>query len=1778
MTYINKNNYLYCLIFLILFVNIINAGAPSLTSTTLTLTPNIQSGATNPPGYTVSTFLNPIIKDGTMVDDFEDNNNTSIWGGLWHTFNDAGGGGLTQVTPYPFQTPSAGGYNSSYCAKINITLVKNNLPYAPYGGIAVWMKSDQTILDLTRATGFRYWYKGGKHIFKVETQNINTTVQSNYQDTIPASPNTWRQAILTWDSLWTLTYATGAVGPVTATGKQQVQKFSWVIQGDDGRVDSLLIDNVEVLGFSDRGIAVNYVNNTNGVWQFSINSGSTWTNFGTLSDNSATLLNASAQVRFVPNAAYVGPSNFTFRAWNQSDGRDNGATGQVIVPTGGVTAYSDQVANATVQVVGSTAPVITTQPASQTVNEGGTLTLSVTATNATAYQWRKDGVAISGATSATYTKTNVTAADGGNYTVMVKNATDSVLSSQASVTIRLKPANATVTPATQSVLVGASVSFTVNVATGTPPYTYQWRKDGVDLAGKTSQTLAISPVALSDAGSYTCVVSNAAGSVTSSAGVLNVSTPIKASFKVSDSIAKAPATIQFTDQSTGNFTKRLWYFGDGKLDTSSNAQNPTHEYTTTGNFIAKLVLLNGTQRADSFSLNIKIYNDNPITITGKYAGIQKAEITFANYEAIPTSFPVPYADSLRLWYKAASIPTSESQATISAVFSLQTIKSATPPFKTTVNVNISQQEQYCGFMTQVHWYNGTSWNWSSFNVANGTLVLMQDTFPPVNTAAVGGRFLGGDSVALLAYNMKSIDTSLVDSFAIWYGLSESDSIPNFSNMNQTIWFNINQRYSIINATNGKDSVIVRNALFNTGVVKKLYCALVLKGKNDKLSSVVKAAYLSGVNRPSNPIMLRAVAVSASKIKLNWNPIGGVSAIRIWYSANNPVPVNQAVFTSPPFDSISVPSVSDTQLIVGGLRDNTHYYFGAQVYQNGLWSFVTDSSSADAVTLLAGDSLPYNSVKILSVVFDTLKNEIKVKWRVDNSLPDTLVIGISYSTTSFPQLDTSIHQIIEVKSAIDSAIVKLREPLVFSSNPANPTYYYIALWETRLNGAWNHPSDSSKAVVASPYYNWQKVTYFTKSPGDTNIVFNGNILIVTENVGAADVSPTIGVIRLFNPDPASLVGFIPIGIPFYFSEKEQSAPFRIKIWHGTLPVGYTLEDIKIYRYKDGVWYVDRTTEWDGSGYVSIKTRDIDYPFMALIDTLKPVLTRNPHSDTVVAWSDIFDTLYISDNIGNVTWNYAYAKGGDAFTVTSMRQGTLNGKSGSAYVLIPGAYVSPDNGLRARIIINDGRNIDTFNVSRQVLRADPSDFEMVYTDPMKWIPLRVTASLTNTDINTIFQKATGGDVFEYDVKKIRIFRWLPHAGNTSLPNKWVEYSQSTASIFTFMPSILIWVKTRESWPIIFGGGITPSLKEPYKFNLEPNNFNDFALPFKFDITIGDIIDHTGAQAENLQFYLWERDQSSGRYVSKPVYLKAFESIGLANKNTIISSKDLTGYTVFCPSDASSYISVPPIPYVLSKYSSGITKKASQNGWAISLVTKLEDGTTLSPVYCGYSKSSTNNITYLPLPPSFIKTYAGVVDERENKIYGHAVAHDLSNGGCIFKIAFVNEADIPQKISCYINTNSSLPQGFTAKIFDAEKSSTQYLSENNNEILLNPNQITYKWLVIGSSGYLSKMASIISTDKLDFAGIYLNPITGAVSFKYFIPQIGISKINFSIYDMMGRLIWAKTEEGNIGGERQIIWNAKNNKRVITSGAYIIKMEAFNDKQKSCAIFKEKFIYVIR
>lgn len=175
---------------------------------------------------------------------------------------------------------------------------------------------------------------------------------------------------------------------------------------------------------------------------------------------------------------------------------------------------------ATLTVTVEAPATIVEQPNSQTVALGASVTLAVSATGSPApgYQWFVGGVAVPGANASTYTITPVIRANAGTYTVQVSNAAGSVLSSAATVTVDVAP-TITAQPLAETANVGATAAFFVGTS-GTAPLSYQWFLSGNAITGATGPLLLVSDVTATSAGAYSVTVTDAVGSVTSTAGTL----------------------------------------------------------------------------------------------------------------------------------------------------------------------------------------------------------------------------------------------------------------------------------------------------------------------------------------------------------------------------------------------------------------------------------------------------------------------------------------------------------------------------------------------------------------------------------------------------------------------------------------------------------------------------------------------------------------------------------------------------------------------------------------------------------------------------------------------------------------------------------------------------------------------------------------------------------------------------------------------------------------------------------------------------------------------------------------------------------------------------------------------------------------------------------------------------------------------------------------------------------------------------------------------------------
>jgi hypothetical protein len=241
---------------------------------------------------------------------------------------------------------------------------------------------------------------------------------------------------------------------------------------------------------------------------------------------------ASHGVLLFNGTTYIGTDPFTninsaFRAFNGTI--DEVAMFNRALSLGEV--YSQYAA-----AVGGIAPSIFAdpQPPTGTLYAGDTLKLTVDAggTPNLTYQWRKNALPIGGATASSYSVASAALTDSGTYDVIVSNSSGTSNSASATVTVSPQASPSF----TQNLLIGTRAIFAggtikLQVAAVGGGVTYQWKKNGSNIAGQTTSSLTIAGITAADAGSYTVVASNGAGNQTSAIEAITVPTPLAGSYE-----------------------------------------------------------------------------------------------------------------------------------------------------------------------------------------------------------------------------------------------------------------------------------------------------------------------------------------------------------------------------------------------------------------------------------------------------------------------------------------------------------------------------------------------------------------------------------------------------------------------------------------------------------------------------------------------------------------------------------------------------------------------------------------------------------------------------------------------------------------------------------------------------------------------------------------------------------------------------------------------------------------------------------------------------------------------------------------------------------------------------------------------------------------------------------------------------------------------------------------------------------------------------------------------
>jgi uncharacterized lipoprotein YddW (UPF0748 family) len=351
---------------------------------------------------------------------------------------------------------------------------------------------------------------------------------------------------------------------------------------------------------------------------------------------------------------------------NFATDNDNTGTGTGAVDFGGDRVYALGANNGIIALqiiptVVNIAPVITLQPQPQTqsVNAGqsATFTISATGTPTPTYQWRFNGATIMGATATSYTRNNVLPGDAGSYSVVVTNVSGSVTSSNAILMVNVPPA-ITAQPEGVSVTTGSNAAFVVT-ATGTSPLGYQWQFNSADIPGATGSSFAWSPAQTNDAGVYSVIVTNVAGSVISSNAVLTVNVPPVITAHPQDVTAAAGSNVTYFVTATGTAPLGYqWRFGATDIagETGSACTLNNVQATNAGSY--SVVVSNVAGTVTSSNAMLAITQPSPLQIDS--ISLMPDGQTQLHVSGNPGPYAIETASNLVNWAELTNLTTTNT--------------------------------------------------------------------------------------------------------------------------------------------------------------------------------------------------------------------------------------------------------------------------------------------------------------------------------------------------------------------------------------------------------------------------------------------------------------------------------------------------------------------------------------------------------------------------------------------------------------------------------------------------------------------------------------------------------------------------------------------------------------------------------------------------------------------------------------------------------------------------------------------------------------------------------------------------------------------------------------------------------------------------------------------------------------------------------------------------------------------------------------------------------------
>lgn len=628
--------------------NVVVTGAANSVTNSATLTVNTNTSATALTSLTVcpgnpATFTTTPSGTGPFAYVWRFNG-TQLPGQTTNTFS------ISSVSSINAGTYSVEVYGGCNSVTNSATLtVSTNLLATPLSNLALCPGNPATFATVASGSGpFSYvWRFNGVQLIGQSTGTLNipsaaSTNAGTYSVEVYGSCNSvTNTAALTVNTnttatpLTSLTLCSGSPAAFT-TSASGTGPFTYVWR----------LNGVQLVGQATNSLTIASVTSTD-AGNYSVEvygSCNSVTNVATLSVNTFTTatpltsqaLCSGSPATFLTTASGTGPFSYVWRLNGvQLSGQ---ATNVLIIPSVAATnagTYSVEVYGSCNSVTNTAVLTVNTNTsatalASQTLCPGSPASFATMAsgTGPFGYIWRFNGAQLSGQATNVLIIPSVAPTNAGTYTVEVYGSCNSVTNT-ATLTVNT---NTTATPLSSLALCPGSPATFTTTASGTGPFSYIWRLNGIQLSGQTTNSLNIPSVTATNAGTYTVEVYGSCSSVTNTA-TLVVNVPTMTTALTSQTLCPgSPATFSTTSSGTGPFSY-VWRFNGSQLagQTSNSFIIPSVASTNAGTYTVEVycscnsvtnsaTLMVNTNTTATALTSLTVCPGNPATFTTSASG------------------------------------------------------------------------------------------------------------------------------------------------------------------------------------------------------------------------------------------------------------------------------------------------------------------------------------------------------------------------------------------------------------------------------------------------------------------------------------------------------------------------------------------------------------------------------------------------------------------------------------------------------------------------------------------------------------------------------------------------------------------------------------------------------------------------------------------------------------------------------------------------------------------------------------------------------------------------------------------------------------------------------------------------------------------------------------------------------------------------------------------------------------------------------------------------------